>query len=175
MLIDDLRGFCLIASEKLKYDSYFSDALVFIYESNNACSKGLVINKEFSLKKDCINVYSQQVVDFAYENKLDLLSSGPIAADCCFAIKRKQCVDGFEVSFMNYADDVASNTICLGLGNVVWSKKSFLDDIARGHWDVFDISESNIFDVPFDERFGYAKSSLGFSSDCLFVQKVGNV
>jgi putative AlgH/UPF0301 family transcriptional regulator len=175
MLVDNLQGFCLVASEKLKYNSYFSDSLVFIYESNNLCSKGLVINKGFDLKKDCVNEYTQKVIDFACKNSLELLRSGPIAADCCFTVKKNECIDGFEVVFMDYEADVSNKTVCLGFGNVVWSQRSFLDDIANGNWNVFDIGEVNIFDVPLTERFKYAKDSIGFSSDCLFAHKTGNV
>ena len=172
-LIDDLCGVCLVASEKIRYNDYLSDTVIFLYEHDEFGSKGVIINRVLDTKNLTGGADFKELVNLIDKKDLGLLYFGPIASECFFVIKQKEYGYGLECK-LSANPVVSDNVVAVGVGNVLWGSGALLNDLRDGKWHIFNDDVGSVFEVAVDDRFDCAMSSLGVAVGSVFVDKVGN-
>lgn len=163
----------LIAMPSLK-DPNFEKSVIYVCEHKIEGTVGLIINRpmQFPLRLvfDQLNIEPLHVES----NQIPLLFGGPIQPERGFVIHRPfgewrsslALRDGVTVTTSNdiiraIAEDHGPKDMLVALGYVGWGADQLDKEVIDSTWLVCPCKEELLYEVPFEQRWDYAGSTIG--------------
>jgi len=177
--INRLRNHVLIAMPSVRDVSY-QHAVIYICDQQAEGSVGLIINKPLTYQLGFIfEQLNIEPIDLEQKNR-PLLFGGPLQPQRGFVIHKPS---GSWQSSLLLADDVAITTsidiirafsenigpkdALITLGFVGWNSLQLEKELLSDSWLVSCYKPELLYDVPFEQRWGYAASLIGVNVDHL--------
>ena len=178
-IISSFANHLLIAMPSLK-DPNFERTVIYLCEHHDEGSVGLIINRP--MQYPLAIVFQQLEIEpiRLEQNRLPLLFGGPVQPERGFVI-HKQCggwrsslllQDEVTVTTSNdiiraIADDSGPKDVLITLGYTGWVERQLEKEVLDNIWLVCPYKSEILYEVPFEERWEYAGSTLGIKMNQL--------
>lgn len=178
-IINSLANHLLIAMPSLS-DPNFEKTVIYLCEHHEQGSVGLIINRPMRFPLSI--VFDQlEIEPIRIEiNKLPLMYGGPVQPERGFVIHKQTgewrssllLQDEVTVTTSNdiiraIATDKGPKDVLVTLGYSAWVENQLEKEVVDNIWLVCPYKAEILYDVPFDERWEYAGSTLGIKMNQL--------
>jgi putative transcriptional regulator len=178
-IINSLANHLLIAMPSLS-DPNFEKTVIYLCEHHEQGSVGLIINRPMRFPLSI--VFNQlEIEPIRVEiNKLPLMYGGPVQPERGFVIHKQTggwrssllLQDEVTVTTSNdiiraIATDNGPKDVLVTLGYSAWTENQLEKEVVDNIWLVCPYKAEILYDVPFDERWEYAGSTLGIKMNQL--------
>lgn len=178
-IINSLANHLLIAMPSLS-DPNFEKTVIYLCEHHEQGSVGLIINRPMHFPLSI--VFDQlEIEPIRIEiNKLPLMYGGPVQPERGFVIHKQTgewrssllLQDEVTVTTSNdiiraIATDNGPKDVLVTLGYSAWVENQLEKEVVDNIWLVCPYKAEILYDVPFDERWEYAGSTLGIKMNQL--------
>lgn len=172
-IINTLANHLLIAMPSLT-DPNFEKTVVYLCEHHEQGSVGLIINRPMRFPLSI--VFEQLAIEpIRVElNRFPLLYGGPVQPERGFVIHKEAggwrsslfLQDEVTVTTSNdiiraIAQDIGPKDVLVTLGYSAWSEHQLEKEVMENTWLVCPYKSEILYDVPFQERWEYAGSTIG--------------
>lgn len=178
-LINSFANHILIAMPSL-HDPSFERSVIYLCEHHEQGSVGLIINRPMQYPLSIVFEQLQIEPIRVEQNGLPLLFGGPVQPERGFVI-HKQTGDWRSSLFLQ--DDVTVTTsndiiraiahdkgpkdVLITLGYSSWVEKQLEQEVMNNDWLVCPYKSEILYEVPFENRWDYAASTLGIKMNQL--------
>lgn len=183
----ELQGQFLVAAPTLK-DDYFYRTVIYLCEHNEQGSMGIVINQptDLSLAELGAKMHFMMKTDRVYSDQL-VLAGGPANVDRGFIV-HSTLPNHFQHSYKindNFMLTTSADVLdtfgtprepekyFVALGCASWQPGQLEREIRENSWLVVPASDSIMFELPYEERWGCAALYLGVDT-LNFAPQVGH-
>ena len=178
-IINSMANHLLIAMPSLS-DPNFEKTVIYLCEHHEQGSVGLIINRPMRFPLSI--VFDQlEIEPIRVEiNKLPLMYGGPVQPERGFVIHKQTggwrssllLQDEVTVTTSNdiiraIATDNGPKDVLVTLGYSAWAENQLEKEVVDNIWLVCPYKAEILYDVPFDERWEYAGSTLGIKMNQL--------
>lgn len=178
-IISSLANYMLIAMPSLK-DPNFERTVIYICEHNGQGSVGLIINRPMQFPLAIVFEQLQIAPIRLEQNHKPLLFGGPVQPERGFVIHKQ--VGGWRSSLFlqdevtvttsndiirAIAEDKGPRDVLVTLGYAGWVESQLEKEVMDNVWLVCPYKSEILYEVPFEERWDYAGSTLGIKMNQL--------
>jgi len=177
-----LQNQLLISSPNL-VDMHFHKSVVYIYEHNADGAFGIVITKPLALTLADLSEHVDLKVDGKIMHDHAVYMGGPVSQNRGFVLhfqdakqktKNNLIVSTSKELLQNLVENKKTNDTLIALGCSSWSPGQLENEIKRNDWlSATPADRKIIFDIPAEQRWRAAVSSLGINVD-LMSHQVGH-
>jgi putative transcriptional regulator len=184
-IINALANHLLIAMPSI-HDENFKQSVIYVCEHHEQGTVGLIINRpmEFYLSL----VFEQLDVEpiRVEQNRLPLLYGGPVQPERGFVIHKQSggwrssllLQDEVTITTSNdiiraIAKDDGPKDVIVALGYSSWDENQLEREVMDNAWLVCPYKSEILYEVPFEQRWEYAASTLGVKMNQL-VSRAGH-
>lgn len=172
-IISSLANHLLIAMPSLN-DPNFEHAVIYICEHHDQGSVGLIVNRPMQLPLSVVFKQLQIEPIRIEQNSLPLLCGGPIQPERGFVIHKQ--IGGWRSSLFlqdevtvttsndiirAIASDTGPKDVLVTLGYSGWTEHQLEKEVMDNIWLVCPYKSEILYEVPFEDRWEYAGSTLG--------------
>lgn len=178
-IISSLANNLLIAMPSMN-DPNFEHTVIYLCEHHEQGSVGLIINRPMQIPLGIVFEQLQIAPIVVEKNRLPLLFGGPIQPERGFVIHKQMggwrssllLQDEVTVTTSNdiiraIADGTGPKDVLVTLGYSGWTENQLEKEVMDNVWLVCPYKSEILYDVPFDERWEYAGSTLGINMNQL--------
>ncbi len=168
-----LKNSLLVAMPSLS-DPFFKQSVIYIFEHNQDCTMGMVINKPTEMMLDGIFKHLNIPINNPDVLKFPVLRGGPVAIEHGFILHREPNIghgvlanEKQKVVISASKEDLISlpqdhlNNIIVTLGYAGWESGQLEKELSENSWIVAPFSEEILFDIPFHQRWQEAAKLVG--------------
>jgi len=178
-LINSLANHLLIAMPSL-HDLNFEKSVIYVCEHHEHGSVGLIINRPMQYPLSI--VFEQLEIEpiRVEQNRLPLVFGGPVQPERGFVIHKQSggwrsslfLQDEVTVTTSNdiiraIAQDTGPKDVLVTLGYSSWAENQLEREVVDNVWLVCPYKSEILYDVPFEQRWDYAGSTLGINMNQL--------
>lgn len=159
-------------------DPYFSQAVVYIYEHDEAGAVGFVINKPMNMTVGEILAYAKIPCNEYKQKEQPILLGGPVKQEQLFLIFYDQSQEPAGGSLhlphskelLHSVGLAPDDKLMAFLGHSVWRSGQLEDELKENTWLIASADYDLLYNVPFNQRYGTAASLMGFNFNQLSAQ-----
>lgn len=172
-IISSLANHLLIAMPSLK-DANFEHTVIYICEHHEQGSVGLIINRPMQFPLSIVFEQLQIEPIRVEQNKMPLMYGGPVQPERGFVIHKQSGLwrsslflqDDVTVTTSNdiiraIAQDTGPKDVLVTLGYVGWIEDQLEQEVMSNTWLVCPYKSEILYEVPFEQRWEYAGTTLG--------------
>jgi putative transcriptional regulator len=178
-IISSLANHMLIAMPSLK-DPNFERSVIYLCEHHEQGSVGLIINRPMQFPMAIVFEQLQIAPARLEQNQLPLLFGGPVQPERGFVIHKQ--IGGWRSSLFlqdevtvttsndiirAIAEDKGPKDVLVTLGYAGWVEHQLEKEVMENIWLVCPYRSEILYEVPFEERWNYAGSTLGIKMNQL--------
>lgn len=178
-LMNSLANHLLIAMPSL-HDPNFEKSVIYVCEHHEQGSVGLIVNRPMQYPLSI--VFEQLDIEpiRVEQNRTPLLFGGPVQPERGFVIHKQSggwrsslfLQDEVTVTTSNdiiraIAQDVGPKDVLITLGYASWGENQLEREVMDNVWLVCPYKSEILYDVPFEQRWEYAGSTLGIKMNQL--------
>ena len=166
-----LAGQFLISMPKL-HDSFFDDALVYVWSHDERGAQGLVVNQPHELT--LVKLFGQLDLPFRIGFDCPVADGGPVEPQRGFILHTQDVrvdssEDAGESLAITYSREILEliasgqgpKRFLVALGYAGWGAGQLEEELAESGWLTAPSSFETLFDMPFAERLDHAAGVLG--------------
>lgn len=171
---------CLLVAMPSLNDSYFKQAVIYIFEHSKDGAMGMVINKLSDMTLDGIFEHLEIPVDHPEDFKHPVLQGGPVAGEHGFILHREPNKGNGVLANKEHNIVISASKedlitipqshfedVLVSLGYAGWGSGQLEVELKDNSWIVVPFNEAILFDIPFEQRWREAAKLIGVDIDRL--------
>lgn len=185
-IISSLANHLLIAMPSLN-DPNFERTVIYICEHHEQGSVGLIINRPMQFHLDIVFAQLQVEPINIEQSHVPLMFGGPVQPERGFVIHKQ--LGGWRSSLFlreevtvttsndiirAIAEDKGPKDVLITLGYVGWVEHQLEKEIMQNDWLVCPYRTEILYEIPFEDRWEYAGSTLGIKMNQLMNTYIGH-
>lgn len=172
-IMNSLANQMLIAMPSLK-DPNFERTVIYLCEHHEQGSVGLIVNRPMQFPLSIVFEQLQIQPVRVEQNSVPLLFGGPVQPERGFVIHKQVggwrssllLQDGVTVTTSNdiiraIAEDSGPKDVLVTLGYTGWTENQLEKEVMDNVWLVCPYKSEILYEVPFEQRWDYAASTIG--------------